>query len=53
MTIARVRPGDDRLHPPDAPPPEVPLAIDHLALVRSKLGGGHAAYHEILRRTLA
>ena len=52
MTIARLRPGHERLVPFTEPPLPIALTIDHVALMRSHLGGGHAQYRALLRREL-
>ena len=53
LTLARTRPGPERLAPFTAPPSPVPLAVDHVALMRSQLGAGGARYGELARRPFA
>jgi 2'-5' RNA ligase len=49
ITLARTRPGPERLLPFTEPPPQIALVVDHVALMRSHLGGGPAEYHELQR----
>ena len=53
ITLARVRPGGGVLRPFEVPPPPVPFAVEHVALMRSLLGGAGAQYRELERREMA
>ena len=53
VTLARVRPGPERLAPFTTPPPSVPFAVGHIAFMRSQLGAEGARYAELERRELA